>query len=273
LKALSAAGLTVAVAFRLLPKGLRFRAAVALARWLEPVVQRTGVYQERSRLNTDRLAEISLDLVLMMLTRHGTTFDPILHVNGLEHVREPGSGATLIVGAHAMLGLLLVRYLDDRGHAPIVIAADRLLRYSGTRKAVPVLFPTSGLFFELRRIFEGGRTVFAAIDRGEAHPRNSKFETARGPLLLSSALLKFAVKRNVRILFISSRLDERSRVVIGLAAPSPESRSVRAVLADFAGFVDNTHRVPVTRSSPGPTADPAKAKREQHSAQRSHVDE
>src|SRR5687767_12870281 len=77
---LRAAGRLVAVALRALPRRRRFGAAVSLARAIEPVIRRTGAYKTRRSHGSDTLREISLELILMVLTRYGTGFDPLLAV-------------------------------------------------------------------------------------------------------------------------------------------------------------------------------------------------
>jgi hypothetical protein len=64
------------------------RRAASVARWLEPMIARTRVYELRQRLPFDGLRETSLDLVLTMLTRYGTAFDPVIRIEGSECLPE-----------------------------------------------------------------------------------------------------------------------------------------------------------------------------------------
>jgi hypothetical protein len=238
---LSTAGLALALAFRLLPKRARFRAAVLLARWLEPLFARTRAFAERARLRTDDPREISLDLLLMMLTRHGTTFDPLLEVEGLEHLGSPGGGPVLIASTHAMLGMIFVRWLEGRGYRTVTISAYPF-RFPGTRAQAPVVIPSPGLFLEIRQLFRSGRTVIAALDRAAPERRNTRVETAAGPILISEALMEFAMRRGVRIVFMTTLMDSSARIVTYLGASPAGRRPVREVTADFARFVDEAQR-------------------------------
>ena len=101
---------------------------------LAPVIRRTGAYQTRRVHGSDTLREISLELILMVLTRYGTSFDPVLAVMGEDHLPGPQRGPTLIIGPHTMLSTLFVRYLEDRGYAEI--AAHGQLTEATVRKRV-----------------------------------------------------------------------------------------------------------------------------------------
>lgn len=237
-RVLRVAGFTVAHAFRAMPRAWRFRAAVVLARWLEPLVARTHAYQQRALLRTDDLRETALELLLMMLTRHRTTFDPVLHVEGIEHLPVPGSGATLIVGPHTMLSTLFIRYLDDAGHDPVVITADPDQGVPGRRARACVLSPSPALLFKVRRYLGEGRTLAGMIDRAEPERRSSTLQTSAGPVFVSDALLQLAVRYHTRIVFIATKMDATSRIVTRLSAPPPGSSSVAQLVSAFADFVE-----------------------------------
>jgi lauroyl/myristoyl acyltransferase len=249
-RTLRAAGFTIALGFRAIPEKLRFRAAVVVARWLEPLIGRTRGYEERSRLRTDDLRETSLELLLMTLTRHQTTFDPILRIDGAEHLPAAKSGATLIVSRHTMLSTLFLRHLEDAGHEPLVISADQDMRVPGRRMPARVLRPSPDLLLKVRRHLEDGRTIAAMIDRGRLERRSSIVQTAGGPVFVSEALLRLGLRYRARVVFLATTMDEMSRVVSRLSAPSSRSNSVREIVADFADFVDETQQIGRPRTQP-----------------------
>ena len=103
------------------------------ARALQPIIRRSRAYGERVRLRTDSIREISLDIVLMLLTRYGTRFDPRITMVGAEMLSGRNSArATLLVSPHTMLSTLVLRYLVDEGTTPVVIAADPAMKIPGT---------------------------------------------------------------------------------------------------------------------------------------------
>jgi hypothetical protein len=256
---LRAAGRAVALAFRAVPKVLRFRAAVVLARWLEPLIKRIKAYEERRKLKVESAREISLDLLLLMLTRHGTAFDPVLRIEGLDHLPAPGRPA-LVLGAHTMLSTLLMRSLYDIGYDPLVISAEHAFPIAGTRRFTRTLSPSPTMLLTVARALKGGQFVVAAIDRGEPERRNAPFPTAGGTLLVSDALIRLAMRSGVPMVFLASRLDESSRVVCHLGAPSPSSAVANDIAADFARFVDAvvsgdlSYNSALDRCSPSPSA-------------------
>jgi lauroyl/myristoyl acyltransferase len=241
-QALRTAGFGVALAFRLIPAKFRFQAAIVVARWIEPLVKRTRAFADRSLLSTDGLRETSLELVLMMLSRHGTVFSPALHINGLDHMASNGHGGTLIVGPHTMLTRLFVRYLEDAGTETWVISSEPIERIPGTRATARVLHPSATLLFKVRRLLAQGKTVISMIDRGKAEPRASSVETSAGRVFVSHALLRIGLRQRARIVFIATRMDEQSRVVIRLSAPASSSRGLPDTLADFVAFMDEAQR-------------------------------
>jgi hypothetical protein len=221
-----------------IPKRLRFPAAIVAARWLEPVVRRTGAYELRRQQRTDGLPEISLDLVLTTLTRHGTTFEPCVTFEGFEHLAASKGVGTLLVGPHMMLSMLVVPYLVDAGLDPLIIFAVPHLPVPGRRETARVLLPSPGLLRAVRRELINGAFVGGMIDRSEPERRTATVETSAGEILVSDALLRVAVRQGARILFIGSHLDAQSRVVLRLATPCASSASVEEILGDFARFAD-----------------------------------
>lgn len=241
-RALRACGAAIAFLFRSIPKRLRFGAAIPVARCLQPLIARTAAYTERRRLRTDDLLETSLELLLMMLTRHGTTFDLTMRVDGVEHLPEPRTGGTLVIAQHTMLSVLFLRYLEDSGHTPFVITVDRSLRVPGTRMPARVLWPSPDLLLKVRRVLNEGGTVAAMIDRDAPERRGSRFETARGPVFLSDALLKVGLRTGARIVFLKTTVDDTHRVVSRLARPSMASEGAEDVLVEFVRFADHDDR-------------------------------
>lgn len=231
------AGFAVAVAFRLVPKRLRFRAAVLFARAIEPLIRTSRVHQERAALRIDGLRETSLQLVLMLLTRYGTTFDPLVEIAGAEHLPTAGAGPLLFISPHTMLSLLVPRVLRDRGYEPLVLISTFPIRFYGTADDGNTLVPSPEMFFEVRRAFRNGETVMSMIDRGDPERRNALFRTVKGPFRVSDALIRLALRSGARIVFFAVKIDAASRVVLHLGSPSSEG--VSGVVADFVQFVDD----------------------------------
>jgi hypothetical protein len=236
-RALRAAGFAISVLFRAIPEKHRFTAAIRLARAIQPLIARTRGYQHRSRLQTDSLRETTFELLLVILTRNGTTFPTPIRVEGAEHLPAPGAGATLIVGPHTMLSTLFIRFLEDRGLEPFIISANAFL-VPGTKTPVRVLLPSPQLLLKVRGLFREGRTIAAMIDRGEPERRNRAISREGGPLLVSYPLLRLAVAQGVRVIFIATRLDTQSRVVVRLSVPRGQHAHVDDLVSEFAEFVE-----------------------------------
>jgi hypothetical protein len=138
-----------------------------------------------------------------------------------------------------MLSTIVLRYLDDVGHDPLIIAADPAMRISGTTKRVRVLLPSPRLLLEVRKHLREGQLVGAMIDRAESERRNQVFNTGKRELRISSALVQLAIRCQARIIFMAARLGSQSEIVISFAAPTP-SMHADDVLVSFANFLQHT---------------------------------
>jgi lauroyl/myristoyl acyltransferase len=225
---------------RAVPRRLRYGAAVRLARAATPLIRRTQAYGEQRKRNVDGAGEIALHFVLDTLTKHGTTFDPVIAVNGyeaLERALAKGKGVLLIT-PHTVLSILAWRLIYDAGLNPVGIAADPQLRVSGTRVVGEMLQPSPTFLLEVRSKLRGGRLVCAMPDREEHQEgRTIEFETAGGKVIVATALMQVAARCGAEVVFYKAHFDGRG-VVADFAAPAPESiGSADAVTRDFAEFV------------------------------------
>jgi hypothetical protein len=190
-------------------------------------------------MRTDGIRETSLDLVLMMLTRHGTRFDPQMTLHDSELLPTPETpGATLMVGPHTMLSHLFARRLYDGGVNPTCISVMPF-RISGTRTDAKVLIPSRTMFVTIRSIFAAGGTICALIDRGEEERRNQPIVTSRGEFLISTPLLELALRQRARILFMTARIAEDGHVVATVIRPrQDENTTIADLLGELAAFID-----------------------------------
>jgi hypothetical protein len=224
---------------RLLPRRHRFPAAVRVARALQPLIRRTSAYATRALLRTDTIRETSLDLVLMMLTRHGTEFDPHMTIIGEELLPSlERAGPTLLAIPHTMLSALITRYLADAGVAMLGISADPI-RIPGTRLDAHIVLPSRTLLVTVRDAFASGAIVAAMIDRGNIERRNTSVATTRGDFLVSTPLLEIALRQRARIVFLSAMLDAKWNVTMTVVEPPQDANTnVDALVTGFAAFVD-----------------------------------
>jgi hypothetical protein len=211
---------------------------------LQPVFLRTKAYRVREHLRTDSIRETSLDLVMMMMMRHGVEYDPRVIVDGADVLPDPSSSAPMLIALpHTMLSVLLPRVLRDRGLSTVGISADPI-KIAGTRTDARILVPSRKLLLTVRELFRNGEIVSAMIDRGEAEPRNVSVSTLRGEFLISTPLLDLALRHRVRVLFASAMLDARGNVVMTFVAPPQnDDTTVDDLLGAFASFIDTyVHR-------------------------------
>ena len=233
------AGFLFAMAMRLIPRRRRFRAAVLVTRAALPLLRKTEAYREQRKAKVDGLREIALYLTLECLTRHGTTFDPVINVTNYESVERAlatGKGV-LSISPHTVLSVLLARLFHDAGQYPVSITADPRMRVGGTILAAETIQPSPTFLVAIRNRLRRGRLVCAMLDRAEAREgRTVEFVTSRGRVIIATALIRVAVRSEANVLFSLAYLDERG-IVMTFAEPSPSSGSVAAITRDFIEFV------------------------------------
>jgi lauroyl/myristoyl acyltransferase len=191
-------------------------------------------------------SEVALQMVLRTLDRVGTEYDPIVRVHGAEPfaiAREAGRGL-LMIGPHAALSKLVVRYLCDQEYSPIIVVADSM-RFGGMPRPPRQIVMSPNFLVRVRSELRAGSIVGAMADH-VPHKSHRTFEvrTPAGTVLLSDGLIRIAQKCGAAILFIASALSDDGIVHIYLEPPAPSSQSVEAIAKDFAAFVQShVHRV------------------------------
>jgi lauroyl/myristoyl acyltransferase len=197
------------------------------------------MWRERVKLGYDSDDEIAFELLLMMLTRHGMLYDPLLTIEHDEFVDEAlrSPNGTLFITVHMMLSSLLLRRLHGAGTSFAAVTTVPLT-IPGTNEQSEVLLGPMALREAARRLRAGGAVV-AMIDRGDPdEPNLIEFETERGSKRIADALVRLAVRENAGVVFFCGRLRGRSEVTISLGRPAPESSSsASAVAHDFISFV------------------------------------
>ena len=185
-------------------------------------------------------------MVLRTLDRVGTEYDPVVCVHGAEAfaaAREAGRGL-LMVGPHAMLSKLVVRYLHDHDDAPILVSAAPM-RLGGLARPPKQIVKSAAFLLRVRTALRAGSILFSMADHDdESSHRVTPVPTVAGPVFLSDGLIRIAHRCGAAILFFSSALSDDGVVHIDLEPPSPASVSVEAIANDFAAFVQShVHRV------------------------------
>jgi hypothetical protein len=226
-----------AVLFRVVPRRRRFGAALLMCRAVEPLARRAGWNLMPRIPKLDGTAEILLFLVLRRLTRHGTGFDPDVHVDDYAAVREAftaGKGV-LVLAPHTMLLHLLFRRFYDDGFAPVGLSRNANDGLFGTTERAAMLAPSPQFLVRVRTHLRRGRLVCAMPDRQLFRPgRMLEFDTATGSIFVAPALMQLAVRVGARVLFTEVHVAE-GRVCASIASPS--SRTAEGLLDEFVGFV------------------------------------
>jgi lauroyl/myristoyl acyltransferase len=230
------AGAGFAGAMRLVPRRYRFRVAMLAARAAEPFLQRTAPFRLQQKSGVDGPREIAAYVVLRILTRHGTEFDPDIDVRGWDElVRAYNDGRGVLVAVpHMALMQFLLRLSHDRGLSMLGITAEREPIY-GTRVAAPTMAPSPTFLVTARNRLRRGGFVSAMLDRGEHQPlRTVEVQTDNGSVIVAPALLRIAAACGAQVLFMEMHVDGRR--LAGTIVPAA-SDSVEGLTREFAEFV------------------------------------
>jgi len=234
-----AGGIVVSTAVRLLPRGMRFRAAIAIARIATLLLRFTGIVRQRLGMRMETAREIVTYQLLEILTRNGVRFDPAVRTIGWEHVTNAlASGrGVLMVAPHAMLSTFILWLLTDTGAEMNVVSAAPML-VMGTGAPVSIINAAPAFLLQVRKVLRANGLVGAMIDRDVVTSR-STFEvpTDGGPVVIADALLQVAFRMNAAVVFHVGHLHD-GEIVVTFDVPSPdESRSVEGITEAFISFL------------------------------------
>jgi hypothetical protein len=230
------AGACVAAAVRVLPRRRRFRAAVLLARALEPLLRKTAQFRLQAKSGLDGPHEIAANLVLRSLTRHGIEFDPDLAVRGWDEFARAcrEQRGVLLAAPHMALMLFILRLCHDYRISMLGIMTAPELIY-GTRVMAATIAPSPTFLVKARNTLRGGGLVVALLDLSEHRPRRTvEVQTERGPVIVAPALLQIAAACRAQVVFMEMHVDGYR--VAGNIVPAA-SDSVDGLTREFAEFV------------------------------------
>lgn len=238
----------------IMPRRYRFRAAVALARALTPLIRRTPWYDKQRKLRLDGVSEIALHHMLNIMSNSGAQFDMKLTVEGAEQMKaaiDEGKGV-LLVAPHALLSICVFRYLHDIGCAPTIISLAPLVHIYGTGLAVRAIQPSALSMINLRSRLRSGGVVCAMIDQQPPNAsRTIEFATSEGAVRVSDALIRLAERCRARVVFTAARADKHRGVILTFGAPKAiAGMNAETITEDFVEFLKE-HIATVAASSNG----------------------
>lgn len=229
-----------ALAMRAVPRTHRFDAAILVAPTFIPLLRWTKSYREQHRMGFHSHREIALYLLLNALTKNRTAFDPSFVVDGYNHLEQARktSKGVLVIGHHAALTVLMVRFFHDKGLDPVVITPDSGLRVPGTLTPARTVLPSPMFLVQLRSRLRHGELVCAMPDRAEHHTggRTKEFTTPTGQIIVAPAMIEVASRCGAEVLFTEAKLSGR-QLAVKIVAPTQNASSFAEVVNEFISFV------------------------------------
>jgi len=231
-----------ATLMRLMPLRYRFAAALIIARAAVPLFRMTDAYRVQELIGFDSPHEIALHFILNALTRNGARFNPVVNVKGFEEFERAyrvGKGV-LVIGPHAALTLLMIRFFYDRGLDPVVISPDPRMRVGGTNVTVRTVQPSPMFLVKTRSRLRRGELVCAMPDRAEHHgTRTVEFATDKGRVIVAPALMQVAARCGAEVVF--TEVHAEGHALVGrLIVPS--AGAGEDITKEFMEFVRSSIR-------------------------------
>lgn len=229
------AGALLAAVIRLVPRRRRYRAIALLAKLAAPLIASTELGRWRTRMRLDRPRDTALDLLQRRLTNLGVAFDPVIRAEPpgvLERAFASGDPVCTVT-VHTMLSTMILRWLHDRGMRMTIASVPRM-PIAGTREEAEIVEPSPRALLTLARRLRAGEHIGGMVDRGVHLTTGVRFTTVRGDLRVSDELIRLAVRRRARIVFLAGRVDDRGDVVLHVAEPvANESAEIVGELVAF----------------------------------------
>jgi lauroyl/myristoyl acyltransferase len=188
-------------------------------------------------MGIDSWRDIALWRLMMAAAAAGLRYDPVVEHRGRDHLDAAlGSGRGILLAApHSLLGYVLLRLLRDRGGEPVAIASGLDVPIFGTADMARIIPVSPTLLAEAVRTLREGGTLCAMIDRPGPEPNAFESPTPLGPLYVSDALLRFALRERASILYCTVRV-EKERLRATWSSP-PATPTAETIGRDFAAFV------------------------------------
>jgi hypothetical protein len=173
-------------------------------------------------------------MVLRALARSRVRFNPDIDVRGRELFPDTPA---LIVSGHFLLNGHMTRWMFDAGRdMTAVLGGEReTMYYSGTLRPVAQLIVGPLVLLQMRRSLAEGSNVFIDIESGRMNEGWTPVETAAGTRWTSIKPLQFAKRIGVSVIFASTIIDERGRLVVTYVRPSSDDPDV--MLCEFGEFL------------------------------------
>jgi hypothetical protein len=239
---LHVAGRAAALSLRLVPRPLRFHAAVVAARLVHALIARTAVYREEQLSNVDTVREAAVYHVLRVMTEHGTPFDLGWVLDGEDEIRAAldSNRGVLIVGPHSMLSTLVLRFAHDRGRAATAIADRTGFRLAGTAIQAQAVSPSPSFLIGIRGALQRGGVVCAMIDAPASSAnvrRRREIPTDAGPRRVADGLIHIAARCGADVVFLATRVDGYRVVATFRTISTASAGDPDAITQEFIEFV------------------------------------
>lgn len=217
-----AASFFTALPFCLVPRGLRFRAVMAAASMLTPLV---GPVLLRRYGNTvgsasDETLRVLCRAMVRLRVKYDVSVEADVDPELLPALRR---GGTLLVSAHFPLNAFFVRWLYDRGHEVSAVRETPGRAFVwGTGTEIDILRPSHEVMLQMRTRLRAGRPLLLAIDRALPKTRPVDAATRFGLTRIATPPFALARKLGVPVFFYGVRAAKSGNPILTVRRIPPE---------------------------------------------------
>jgi hypothetical protein len=221
--------------FLLFGRTTRFKLALRLARWSEPLIKASGYYPMPA-FASGNYREFLTAGILQSMTNHGVEFDPVIEVRGGELIPQDGA---IFLSGHFYLSFVFFRWLHDRNtpHSVFLVTGTDEWRILGTKTELQRLGRGNVSLVRVRRLLSDGELVIAAIDDCNYHAKWTKLDIPEREVYISEALIKFAHRSDTPIFFFDTYFEGKYGIATDIFHVSLTSRA--DTVDEFTCFLSN----------------------------------
>jgi len=206
---LRSSGKFVGAALAVLPRRLRFRAALFAARraWrlLGPVLKTQPFHRP---VSSGSGPDEVLRALLRGMVRVSTEFDPVLRYDGPEDFVDALRRGPLLVTGHFPLNSLFARYAHDHGADLLSVQGQEVREVIwGTGHPLQQVVMSPGIMLKMRSALADAQPVVLAIDRTRPGEGTVPVETAFGTRYVMTPVFKLAKRLQVPMYFFCVRME------------------------------------------------------------------
>jgi hypothetical protein len=229
----NALAFVASIPIRLVPRAMRFRAVLYIARILTPVLGPLLLRRYENVVSgaADETARVCFRAMARMRVPLDTEFHPDMDEDVLKTLE---TSAAVFVTAHFPMNPVFTRWLLDHGHRAVLLRAGNIGEPTiwGTVTSPDYVHPGPRVLLDIRRALRTARTFLVAIDAATPGVRAVEAHGRFGTTAIATPIFAFAERLRLPLFFFAARLTRTGLPIL----------TVRRIPYDPQAFVEHFRR-------------------------------